>query len=388
MGVVVKKIACWLSAMVLGVLACEMSTRAEGVAPPQAATYSKDEILRSVSAGRDRLKSLLVECVFVTRNPETGLPDSKKVRMVLAGKGSLRFASYIHSTPELPEKLDYDRAETYFTGTTFDTYYPLRRYYETSRRYADMRFSYVIRAPFFFGSLGWWPPNDPNKPPSQNHPLFLHEVLASNSYKLLPFQEQVQGVFCHVVEWKGIDRLWLDAKRGFCIRHRETYTGNPPALSNRCELSDYREETPGIWIPRIIRHFLYRFDKAGTPIEKDTTCTVERVEVNQLQDDFFHFTPPPGTLVENHDSGEISQIPGGLSFLDEIIDLERARTNIYANYLPASTGSSLEAPWQVYILGAIVGGLGLMNGYLSLRFLRPSTRPRRRGRVSNETLPR
>src|SRR5262249_22669872 len=140
--------------------------------------------------------------------------------------------------------------------------------------------------------------------------------LAQKEYRVHPRQEQVAGAWCHVVEFPGVDKLWVDPAIGFAVRRREGSAGNPPALVARYELSDYRETAPGVWLPWKLRRVNYKIrppSTQGDPLpEADSVATVARVEVNQVDSDLFRFTPPPGTLVQDRDAGEMSQIPGGL----------------------------------------------------------------------------
>ena len=81
------------------------------------------------------------------------------------------------------------------------------------------------------------------------HPLlpeFLTKSLAS--YRVLPEPELVDGHRCWIVEWPGMDRIWVDPECGFVIRRRIYHWG--PGKPLRCDVvqKDIREVRPGLWI--------------------------------------------------------------------------------------------------------------------------------------------
>jgi hypothetical protein len=167
-----------------------------------------------------------------------------------------------------------------------------------------------------------------------------------------------------VVECPGKDRIWLDASAALKMRKRELYAGNPegkspnnpPAASVRYELSDHREVTPGGWLPWRCRRTAFALDPAtGAPMVLTEAWTnVREAEANRVPDDTFRFTPPPGTLIQNRDTLEVTRVPGGLSFLDEVIDSTRAN-------LPAAEAPSgrTAGAWKMSLL---IGLNGLMAG--------------------------
>ena len=54
-----------------------------------------------------------------------------------------------------------------------------------------------------------------------DHP-FQPETMQQNSgrYRVLPQPEDVEGHACWVVEWSGMDRMWIDIAHGYAIRQR------------------------------------------------------------------------------------------------------------------------------------------------------------------------
>src|SRR5262249_60825206 len=111
---------------------------------------------------------------------------------------------------------------------------------ETSKRNAQLHYTWKIRGAFFFDCLGWWPPDDDTKPPDKGHPFYLHVALAQKEYRVHPRQEQVAGAWCHVVEFPGVDKLWVDPAIGFSVRRRGGGARNPPGRGARLQPSEYR----------------------------------------------------------------------------------------------------------------------------------------------------
>jgi hypothetical protein len=261
----------------------------------------------------------------VGRDPKTGQPHPRTSRHTIAALGHLRFGEHVHWTADVPPELDTNHHLVYFTGRTLDVFYPFDRYYQISEQNAKSEFSWKVRADLYLQTLGWWPPNDNTDPPNPGgSPLFLHEVLAQSDCRVLPNQERFNGDWCHVVERPGLEKLWIDPTIGFSLRRRERYARPKSILHTRYELWDYREVSTEIWIPFGFRRIIYDTRQAAAtatpPVRSHAECTVEDVEVNQLSETLFRFTPPPGTLIDNRDTGEVKQVPGGVSFLVQVVD--------------------------------------------------------------------
>jgi hypothetical protein len=80
---------------------------------------------------------------------------------------------------------------------------------------------------------------------------FLPEYLSENKYRyqVLSIPEEIDGALCWIVEWPGMDRIWVDPTRGFAVpRRRYAWEPGKPC---RFEFynKDYREVKPGLWLP-------------------------------------------------------------------------------------------------------------------------------------------
>jgi hypothetical protein len=282
------------------------------------AVFTMDTIRSSLKDSRSRLHSLVV--TFRVARPEGPQPrDRVTARHTIAALGAKRFGENTDSTPRLPQRLDLNHSRYFFDGDTFSVYYPLQRYYERSRANADEPYSWKLRSDFFLECTGWWPPGDAWRPPqAESHPHYLHLALETRDCRVAELQDLVDGASCHVIEIPGGDRIWVDPSIGWAVRRREKYWPSMGKKRAFYELTDYREEEPGIWLPRGLRRnvFAATTDANG---DQDTRADVERVEVNRAADTLFRFTPTPGTLINDRDTGEIKQVPGGLEHVDELV---------------------------------------------------------------------
>ncbi len=322
---------------------------ADDEAPPPhlAAVYSLAEIRAGVASSRERLRSLMAEFNTTGRATEPGARQSDSVRNVVAARGIKRYHESAHFTANIPWELDPNRHQVYFTGKTLDVFYPVSRYYETSEKNATLNYSWKVRREFWWECLAWWPPDDDTRP-FKKIPLFLlHEVLAQEGAKVRPRQEQVDGAWCHVVEVPDLDQIWLDPQIEFAMRLRKWSGGEPGTYRVWYEFSDYQEAAPRIWLPWTIHRVVHAPLKSNggkQPILLDTDAKVVRVQVNDLPESLFQFTPPPGTLVQNRDTGDVIQTPGGLAFLDEVIEYAAKIVAFHeanADRAPVNSGSAV-----------------------------------------------
>lgn len=348
----------------------------QGASTPQgpSATCSLREIQAGVARSRQRLRNLLVEFVCTRANPITGELAADSLYDRVAARGVARLWEDAHFSNNRAREVDWDSTIIYFTGKTLDVYCPLLGYFETSHRNATLLYPWKTRAQFYWECFGWWPPDDPTPRPPGWPALFLHDVLAQKQCIVRPRQEQVDGVWCHVIEVPGLDTLWIDPSVGFGIRRRLWAGGNSGMLYTRYELSDFREMKPDIWIPWRLRRIVYdtAVRKPGTTptIIVEGRATVVRAVVNEVPEDLFQFKPPPGTLVQNRDSGQFEQIPGGLAFLDTVI---KTVLQVHPSFtLGRGDGAGALAGYVVIALTLVLAMLDLwLLGHLFRSFRQP-----------------
>lgn len=131
-------------------------------------------------------------------------------------------------------------------------------------------------------------------------PEFLEEN--ESHYRVLLKPELVDGVECWVVEWPGMDRLWVDPKRGFAVRRRTYAWGLNGPLRLDIVNKDYQEVKEGLWLPFTqieTRYFNPKYRQPGLAgkVRFKAVYKVKSIEFDQLTDAFFDITLPPGTWV-------------------------------------------------------------------------------------------
>jgi hypothetical protein len=83
-----------------------------------------------------------------------------------------------------------------------------------------------------------------------DHP-FLPDFLEKNKskYRVLPNQETIDEFPCWIVEYPGMDKMWIDREHGYVIRKR-TYHWEPgQARKFTIHNKDFREIKSGVWLP-------------------------------------------------------------------------------------------------------------------------------------------
>jgi hypothetical protein len=255
---------------------------------------------------------------------------------------------------------------------------PAHRQYRLLSVAPDAPLPGTMPGEFLFLALGWWPfPKRP--PPSADGKIAVvfPAIARSPHYVVNPHQELVQGRWCHILEYLGHDRLWLDGDRGCAILAREVFDPNKGILLQRVEAGAHREVHPGIWVPFEFRNMLFDPAKSksqGGEVVKTLDANLEVLEVRlneQVSDDIFRFEPLPGSVQTLADDRTEQSIPGGTDYLDEIVDWAKRYFGVSA--IPAHrTGWVWEALLEY---GIIAGGVIVLIGLLFHRRRRLGERP-------------
>jgi hypothetical protein len=170
-------------------------------------------------------------------------------------------------------------------------------------------------------ALGWWPFERRSAPRLLDTPVVFREVAASSSYVVRPFLEQVGTHQCHVLEYPGHDRLWLDCDRYCAVMAREVMDPDSGKPWRRLEMDMHRELQPGIWVPTRMRHVEWRTDGRSGKATRivDIGLKIVDAQVNcDLPDGLFRFQPVPGSLEISRDNHFVQRVPGGMEHLDDI----------------------------------------------------------------------
>ena len=136
-----------------------------------------------------------------------------------------------------------------------------------------------------------------------DHP-FLPEFLEKNKsrYVVHPDREDVDGFLCWVVEYPGMDRLWIDVDHGYAVRKRIYHWGPGKPRKFAVLNQDWKEVTPGLWLPhkQIV-------DKYASIVSEDSKIwdqvtarmhyEVEEILIDNVPDSLFEVSLPVGTRV-------------------------------------------------------------------------------------------
>lgn len=129
---------------------------------------------------------------------------------------------------------------------------------------------------------------------------FLPEYLRANrnKYNVLPQPEMINGIECWILEWPGMDRIAVDAQRGFAIIRRSYSWAPGKPLQVEVTNSDHRQVKPGLWLPFQQHETRYASIVAqpqanwGKP-ELRARYTVQAMRFDDLDDAFFQVKLPP-----------------------------------------------------------------------------------------------
>lgn len=349
--------------------------RSEAEPSSVAISPSLHEIRQSIDRGRVALRSLQVEAFFTSRSHRSGSWIKQRLHVTFAAAGYRRYADTIHLTDGVDEDQDDYRNQMYLERDTLEIFFPFQRRCERQHGAKVFFHAHEIRAHFFLECLGQWPAGDESSPPKRaDHAFFIHELLAERGCRLLNESELVNGVPCRVIEDPNVEKLWLDPQKNFALTRRDWFAELDGLPSVRYELSEYKEVTPGIWFPWMLRRIVYDRRSEPTqvdpPVEMETIARVERVIVNRVSNDLFRFHPPPGTLIWDRDSDERWQTPGGLSWLDEVIHAVHARNTRRAALAPSSRSRPIHQDAKPYGLVIVIFFLTILDMFLLYQTLR------------------
>jgi hypothetical protein len=135
------------------------------------------------------------------------------------------------------------------------------------------------------------------------HPFSLVGALRSGKYTVRSDEEVVNGTPCLVVELPGMDKLWLDAGRGFALVQREWNWGVGMPVMMRFNNSSFQQVVPGLWLPKVtVRELLAapKYAEHAGLVQVRNTCTVTELRVNDVPDSVFSLEPhPDGLIIDN-----------------------------------------------------------------------------------------
>ncbi|MGH7137030.1 MAG: hypothetical protein ACREHD_14920, partial [Pirellulales bacterium] len=132
----------------------------------------------------------------------------------------------------------------------------------------------------------------------------LPDFLASNrsKYNVLGEPESVDGNACWIVEWPGMDKIWVDLEHGHAVRRRVFHWKPNGPLARHVDSTDFREIKPGLWFcfKQIVES--YASPEVGGGASSDTvtnrsTYDVRELDLARAPDGLTNLRLPVGTMV-------------------------------------------------------------------------------------------
>lgn len=181
----------------------------------------------------------------------------------------------------------------------------------------------------------------------------LPDFLSANAaeYKVLREPEPVDGNTCWVIEWPGMDKIWVDVDHGFAV-HRRIFRWkvNGPR-ARQVDNSDFREIKPGLWL--CFRQVVdsYVAPETVTEAEWDTVANRSTYEVSHID-----LSRAPEGLIS-------VQLPVGTHVTDQIRKINYTVTDEQGDPFEKALGEAKESA-RVTRRTGIIGPIIIVNALL------------------------
>jgi len=136
-----------------------------------------------------------------------------------------------------------------------------------------------------------------------DHP-FLPEFLEQNreKYVVHPNTEDVDGFRCWVVEYPGMDKMWIDVEHGFAVRKRIYHFGEGKPRKFAIRNQEWKEVAPDLWLPHkqtVDKYvsILPEDPKIWDQVTARMYYEVNEILINSVPDELFDVILPVGTHV-------------------------------------------------------------------------------------------
>jgi hypothetical protein len=318
-------------------------------------------------------RNLRVECRFelVTEHPDEALSDRYFPNALIPGAKGPRpqyrakpQSKWIEDVARRGEKYRNDheffhpdtgvtprgwKVQKFFNGMTswhYDEFKRMALQYRGAARTTQMTLGYYFDMIGFPGNpLG----KDRTTSGGTDEPYQLDELIPSRRY-WIDGDEVVDGLHCVILTRPGIDRLWLARHRGWAIVRREWRWSASGPLKRRMVNRDFREISPGAWIPfaALMEIYGHPSTRPGQRVGS-LKANVVHAEAD-VPDDWFEPHFPKGALIEDTATG--GRYPFGM----ELQELDKA-------VVRASSYGPMFRPipwWRRPIWWGLAGALALL----------------------------
>jgi hypothetical protein len=304
------------------ILACA-SPAIAGDDGPRKAVYTANELRARLLEAQRSIKGLRVVYRCYDYDAEKYPRGSYLYRIIAVRSPHDLYHVSCHGHDRLDWRDDPFQQRAIVTKDRLDNEYYVNRVYFESRIRPEEGLPGSLPNEFFFIATGLWPLEGRQPPRPDGRAYVLREVAASADYsRVRTLQEEVDGRWCHVLEFPGYDRLWIDVEHGCALLARETHSQSTGALVQRIELGGHREVAPGIWMPARMRNIQFDHtspnEEGRRRIYRDATHEILDVEVNRVEEGLFTFRPRPGSMRWTHEESLTQVQPDGLDHLDEL----------------------------------------------------------------------
>lgn len=266
--------------------------------------------------------SIDVEYLATTDNHESEDPMSyMEVRYIAKERKRLRHAA--HWSTMRSRASDINNIVQVLTNNEFNALHVSSRVFERNS-YDEMSTSpWKLRHDLILDCLGWWPNNDVSPPMQEGSPIqFLPFICSAGTY-IIDGTASVRGISCIKAHLPGADALWLSPGHSYAILRRESFDLSSGTLRRRQTAGDLalaQHANMRVWYPGSV--LIEHFDSIGhgQPVSS-IRVSINKFEINSVEDSAFDITLLPGTLVVDRDSGKVSHVPGGANFIDQTVDI-------------------------------------------------------------------
>lgn len=286
----------------------------------------------------------------VVRIPESVAPGAY-MHSDFAIAGPDRFAlEFGHGLATQDWSVDYWRYRSLIRGNEYLTEWPNKLAYETRTLAAGEHLKRFDVQPFI-RALGYWPDGATFECPRYvGVSISLLDAVRDPRYRLRPRLAERDGVECAVLEYPGVDEIWLDGSRGWMICRRLWRNPDTGDAALAIEIDESRRAA-GLDLPTRCRQRVFRAGSgsgADDEVLNELEVIVEQIVVNAVEPRHFEFEPRPGTLRFDRVSGDNwEQVrPGGLGFLVRFGD------NLAADSDAAAASSRY---WPPLVIGIFAG---------------------------------
>jgi len=210
------------------------------------------------------------------------------------------------------------KVQKFFNGTNSWTYHVVKR----------MALQYPGADPMTRLTLGYYQdiigfPGSPlgkerTTAGGMDEPYQLDKLIPSGKY-VIHGEEVVDGLDCMVLTRPGLDQIWLAKAQGWAIVRREWHWSVGGPLKRRIVNRDFREISPGAWIPFAAVMEIYGHPTTRPGLRVGVLrATVLSAEAD-VSDDWFEPHFPKGAKVLDVETGELYPFGMELESLDEAV---------------------------------------------------------------------